>query len=78
MENLFMKTKTYSFLNFFIGNLAGRTECIYLNDEILRNLSKESPVPTRVRLLKDLCVKVSNSRLENVSIVPADPQKLIK
>lgn len=52
--------------------MAGRTECIYLNDETLRILSKESPVATRVKLLKDLCVKVSNSRLENVSIVLAD------
>lgn len=65
-----LKNKVLS-INIFIGNLAGRTECVYLNDETLRNLSKESPIPTRVKLLKDLCVKVSNSRLENVRIAPA-------
>lgn len=67
------------YLFFLTGNLAGRTECIYLNEETLKNLGKESPVPARVKLLKDLCMKVSNSRLENVSIAlqlkPSTPPK---
>lgn len=49
------------------GNLVGRPELNYVTDEILRSVSKESPTSTRVKALKDLSVKVLDSRLENVS-----------
>lgn len=55
-------------LFFFIANLAGRTECICLNDETLKSLVKEAPLTTRIKVLRDLCLKVSDSRLENVNI----------
>lgn len=48
--------------------MAGRTECICLNDETLKSLVKEAPLTTRIKVLRDLCLKVSDSRLENVNI----------
>ncbi|CAH1116150.1 unnamed protein product [Phaedon cochleariae] len=51
-----------------LGNFPGRSDSLCLNEEFLRDLSKDSPISTRVKVLKEYSVKVADSKLENTAV----------
>lgn len=56
----------FQILVFFIGPLNNRSDVLILKEELLKDLSKDSPITTRVKALKDLSIKVAECKLENV------------
>nr|CAH7730250.1 unnamed protein product [Callosobruchus chinensis] len=47
------------------GSFGNRNDAFCLPNDILKDLSKESTFPTRIKTLKDLTVKVTENKLEN-------------
>ncbi|CAG9863119.1 unnamed protein product [Phyllotreta striolata] len=50
------------------SSFGNRSEIVHISEEVLRDLNKESPLNTRVRVLKELCVKVTEGKLENTIV----------
>ncbi|XP_057659730.1 tuberin [Diorhabda carinulata] len=50
------------------GNFTNRSEVLCISEELLKDIGKDSPINTRLRLLKEYSSKVAESKLENTAV----------
>ncbi|XP_074027565.1 TSC complex subunit tuberin isoform X2 [Leptinotarsa decemlineata] len=62
LKDMFKRNKGNS------GNLSTRGDSLCLNEELLKDLSKESPIASRVKILKEYSSRVKESKLENTAL----------
>lgn len=62
IKNYFKRNKGAS------SSFSHRSEVLCITDELLRDIGKDSPINTRLRLLKEYSSKVAESKLENSAV----------
>ncbi|XP_072397243.1 tuberin [Diabrotica undecimpunctata] len=62
LKNIFKRNKGA------LGSFGSRSEVLCINDELLKDLGKDSPINTRLKTLKEYSTRVAENKLENTAV----------